>query len=596
MLRAAVITVLVLATGGFFVYGGGENGSFYLLSGKGRVPSLSPVSSFFKGRMLREGFPGKTVLGKRVPRRIIAVALDPVGAVPYAATKFTLHRWSGGRWTMVPLKGVNPYATITAVLARKGRLWIGTGCYGVYHLRGRRWIRLKRGLPGEGLARRRHFFETVTSLELGPDGTLFAGCHFGRGVYRLRRGFGRWQKIPGSGKIFRTACLMAGKQGLAAHDGTRWHILKGSPDRRKLRDTIRFIASMRYPAAVLIRGKAFAVSKELVPDRKVRYKKVRGKRALYFNPWRSKVSILKRYIPLMKKKGLNALVVDVKDDFGRVLYRGRVPAARKTGAYYPRLQVKRLVRLCRNRGIYLIARMVTFKDPKMWRYRRGRYAIRDRYSGGAWQPGGRERWVNPFSPFVRKYNIDLAKEVLSLGFDEIQFDYIRFPTDGPIYRTLYPGRGKGAWKVDALENFLAAAKRELPGPFSVDIYGFNAWYPLGRWMGQDIALYAAYADAISPMHYPSHFDRGFRNGKGRIRRVYEILKHGTLRPRVFTGKAVIRSWIQTFRWHAYGYGPGYWERQIKGVIAGGENGYLFWDAASRYGLLGRVRSYKALKE
>jgi len=591
----SVIAVLVFAMDGFLIYGK-QATSIYLLSGQGSLPRLSPSQRFLTGRPLRRGFPIKVLLGRRIPRRVIAVALDPVGGVPYAATRFTLHRWSSERWHAVALKGVNPYATITAVLVRSGRIWIGTGCYGVYRLQGRRWIRLQRGLPGEGAVRGRRFFETVTALGLDEDGMLYAGFHFGGGVYRLCPGQRVWRKVAGSRGIFRVASLTAGRGWAAAHDGKRWRILVGRAERGVLQESSSLIAGAKYPLAVVRRGKSVAVTCDPVSLPGTRYPQVRGKRGLYFNPWRSKASILRHYIRLMEGKGLNALVIDVKDDFGRVLYKGNLPVAHGLGSYYPVLQVKRLVRLCKKEGIYLIARMVTFKDPVMWRYQGGRYAVRDRYTGGFWHPGGRERWVNPFSPFVRKYNIDLAKEVLSLGFDEIQFDYIRFPTDGPLYRTHYPGRSKEAWKVDALENFLAQARRELDGPFSVDIYGFNAWYALGRWMGQDVAMYALYADVISPMHYPSHFDRDFRNEQGRIRRAYEILKHGTLRPLVLTGGAVIRSWIQTFRWHAYGYGPGYWERQIKGVIAGGENGYLFWDAASRYGLLSRVRSYNALKE
>jgi hypothetical protein len=194
----------------------------------------------------------------------------------------------------------------------------------------------------------------------------------------------------------------------------------------------------------------------------------------------------------MKTKGYNTLVIDVKDDFGRVLYAGKLALAREVRAYVPLLRISHIVNLCKKEGIHLVARMVTFKDPKLWAHQGGKHAVRDRHSGGVWYPAGPERWVNPFSPVVRRYNIDLAREVLSLGFNEIQFDYIRFPTDGPTSRAHYPGQAAGAWKVDAIENFLAEARASITGPISVDVYGFNAWFALGAWMGQDISLIAGY--------------------------------------------------------------------------------------------------------
>lgn len=576
--------------GGFSVYGT-DLTDRQLTAPAGSFPRLA---SGGKERVLRAGFPEKIVLGRRIPRRVIALALDRADGTPYAATKFTLHRWDGHRWRTVGLKGMNIYATITAVLAHRGMLWVGTGCYGVYRRLGKRWYRTSAGLPGEGLAHRRQFHETVTALEMSKKGTVYAGLHFRRGIFSFSPAGKSWRKEPLSAVPLRVCGLYHDGKRLSLHDGSRWRGLSGANGGFTGSPVVRTGSAV----ALRRRGRTVSLTRDWIPRRKSKIDpRVKGKRGLYFNPWRSRPAVLKQYIRLMKKKGYNALVIDVKDDFGRVLYSGKVPLARRVGAYVRRLDIKGIVALCRKENIWLIARMVTFKDPKLWRYAKNRYAIRDRYTGGVWNPESREKWVNPFLSAVRQYNIDLAGEVLALGFDEIQFDYIRFPTDGPIYRTAYPGRVDGAWKTDALENFLARARKELKGPISVDIYGFNAWYALGRWMGQDVSLYAAYADVISPMHYPSHFDRHFRAERGRIEQSYEILKHGTLRPRVLTGgRAVIRSWIQAFRWRAYGYGPAYWERQIKGIIAGGENSYLLWDAASRYGLLGRVRPFSVLKK
>lgn len=552
---------------------GAPDGGFPRLFSPGKGP----------GKTLGEGFPTRTIRGRVLPRRILACAIDPADRTLYLATKFTLHRRDGAVWTAVPLSGVNPYATITAVLADRGRLWIGTGCYGVYRLSGGRWQQLAAGLPGEGSPPRRQFYETVTALALGEDGTLYAGLHFGGGVWRLPAGATAWRAVA-TAPVARVAALHPAAGSVAVHDGSRW-LDAGVP-----------LPSVAGSFAFLKGKTVVAFSRDSVPATGIRHQQVREMRGLYFNPGRARPEVLAHYIRRMKPKGYNALVIDVKDDFGRVLYAGKVPLAVAARAYVPLLRISQIVDLCKKEGIHLVARMVTFKDPKLWAHQGGKYAVRDLHTGGFWNPAGTERWVNPFSPVVRSYNIDLAREVLALGFNEVQFDYIRFPTDGPVARAHYPGQEAGAWKIDAIENFLAEARGRIPGPVSVDIYGFNAWYALGAWMGQDISMIAGYVDAISPMHYPSHFDRDFRAEEGIARQPFNILKFGTLRPRILTGgRTEIRSWIQAFSWRAPGYGPGYWEQQIKGIIAGGGNGYLLWDAASGYPLLDRVRSFAALK-
>lgn len=569
--------------GGFFVSGAKSVQETILLGAPdGGYPRLfSPGSG--PGKMLKDGFPSRTIRGRALARRVLACAIDPADRTPYIATKFTLHRWDGSRWTTVPLSGVNPYATITAVLADRGRLWIGTGCYGVYRLSGGRWQQLAAGLPGEGSPLRRQFYETVTALAAGEDGTLYAGLHFGGGVWQLPAGAAAWRAVAAA-PVARVAALHPAAGSVAVHDGDKW------------RGTAVLLPGMAGSFAFLQGKTAVGFTRDSVPGAGSRHPQVREKRGLYFNPGRARPEVLAHYIRRMKDRGYNTLVIDVKDDFGRVLYPGRVPLAVEARAYVPLLQIGRITDLCKKEGIHLVARMVTFKDPKLWACRGGKYAVRDRYSGGLWHPAGAEHWVNPFSAEVRQYNIDLAREVLALGFNEIQFDYIRFPTDGPVSRAHYPGQEAGEWKIDAIENFLAEARERVPGPISVDIYGFNAWYALGAWMGQDISLIAGYVDAISPMHYPSHFDRDFRAEEGIARQPFNILKYGTIRPLILTGgRTEIRSWIQAFSWRAPGYGPGYWEEQIKGIIAGGGNGYLLWDAASGYPLLDRVRSFAALK-
>jgi hypothetical protein len=175
------------------------------------------------------------------------------------------------RWRLVPLSGVNPYATITAVLADRGRLWIGTGCYGVYQLSGGRWRQLAAGLPGEGRAARRQFYETVTALATGRDGVLYAGLHFGGGVWRLPAGSAVWSAVPAL-SVARVAALHPVTNGVAVHDGKNWHG-----------------AAVRLPGVAgsfaFCQGKAaVAFTRDPIPATPIRHPEVRGKRGSTSTP------------------------------------------------------------------------------------------------------------------------------------------------------------------------------------------------------------------------------------------------------------------------------------------------------------------------
>jgi hypothetical protein len=121
-----------------------------------------------------------------------------------------------------------------------------------------------------------------------------------------------------------------------------------------------------------------------------------------------------------------------------------------------------------------------------------------------------EYWVDPFSEEVWEYNVAIARELVSRGFDEIQFDYIRFPTDGEnLGNARYRWQEAGMDKESALMSFLSYARSHIQAPISIDIYGANGWYRTGARTGQDVELLARYVDVICPMFYPSHFEQGF---------------------------------------------------------------------------------------
>ncbi len=143
-----------------------------------------------------------------------------------------------------------------------------------------------------------------------------------------------------------------------------------------------------------------------------------------------------KYFALMKSQGLDSLVVDMKDDYGRLRFTPRSPLLATSSSAGEILDIESFAAEAKAQGIYLIARIVVFKDETLYKWKNGTFAVRDAVTGLPWRgvkPDGQpiqEFWVDPYSTDVWRYNVEIAKEVTNRGFDEVQFDYIRFPTDG----------------------------------------------------------------------------------------------------------------------------------------------------------------------
>ena len=199
-----------------------------------------------------------------------------------------------------------------------------------------------------------------------------------------------------------------------------------------------------------------------------------------------------------------------------------------------------------------------------------------------------EHWVDPYSEAVWDHNIAIAKEVQGLGVDEIQFDYIRFPTDGDLSTISYRHQKAGMVRFDALESFLAKARQALHVPISTDLYGFNSWHRKGHWNGQSIELVSRYVDVIAPMYYPSHFPSDFLKALPYIERAKKIYEEGTWRSAaIVEGRSVIRPYVQAFR--IYGelkmtpaeY-TNYLRVQLEGSTAAAASGFTLWNASNDY--------------
>lgn len=297
---------------------------------------------------------------------------------------------------------------------------------------------------------------------------------------------------------------------------------------------------------------------------------------------------LKPLIDLVDSTELNAMVLNVKDDWGNLTFAADLPIAKEAGAVHAELgDVKALTRRLHEKGIYAIARVVTFKDawvPKA----RPNLAVANA-SGGIWKDYNGVTWLNPYSREAWDYIVSVAREAALAGFDEVQFDYVRFPTDGDLSAIRYPGQD-GRSREQVIGDFLAYARQELR-PYgiwvSADVFGMVTSVPDDQGIGQQLEAVSTGVDFLSPMVYPSHYERGNLGVANPNAMPYETVNRSMLDVKErwekagLTGKVTMRPWLQDFSW-GHPYGPKEVRAQIQATYDAGFDQWLLWNAANEY--------------
>jgi hypothetical protein len=286
---------------------------------------------------------------------------------------------------------------------------------------------------------------------------------------------------------------------------------------------------------------------------------------------------------------VNAVVLDVKEGAGDVVWPSQVPLAKQIGAYKPRgIPPDELIRICRERQLYCIARMVVFKDNRLGR---ARPDLALHYSDGSVLIAGNEIWMNPAKKEVWDYDLALAKELSGLGFDEVQFDYIRYPgSPTPLEFGTVESR------LENIRQFLETAAqmfKPLPAFFSGDVFGLTLATEDEQGIGQRLEIDAPYLDYISPMMYPSTWHYainlwgtgfGIKNCTNAYACPYDIIRYGTVtaRKRINSDWTLIRPWLQAYR--DTGFGSPQYILQKKGAEDADSAGWLFWNNQGIYDL------------
>lgn len=240
-------------------------------------------------------------------------------------------------------------------------------------------------------------------------------------------------------------------------------------------------------------------------------------RGLHLTSWIAGMSgSLDRLIALIRQSELNAMVVDLKEADGVVAYNSNLKTIRDLGTVEERISnLDKILTLLDANKIYSIARICVFKDTLLADAHPD-LAVKDKKSGGVWHDKKGQAWMDPYNKKVWDYNLSIAIEAASRGFKEIQFDYVRFPSDGLISDCVYPARNSesDSRHYEVIRNFLAYARQKL-SPYGVkisaDVFGLTCSANDDMNIGQVIEQIAKEVDYVCPMVYPSHYYRGAYN-------------------------------------------------------------------------------------
>jgi hypothetical protein len=298
-----------------------------------------------------------------------------------------------------------------------------------------------------------------------------------------------------------------------------------------------------------------------------------------------------RVLDLVARTELNAVVIDVKGDRGWIPYRTTVPSALEAGTQGPVIlkDFDGMLAELRGRGVYTIARIVTFKDQVLATHR-PELAIIDTRTGRPWIDRESLAWVDPFRTEVWDYNLAIAREAIRKGFDEVQFDYVRFPTDGKLAAARYSRPNTKENRLATIAGFLERARRELgpTGAFvAADVFGYTAFNENDTDIGQRIEELVPHLDYICPMVYPSGYHVGIPGYRNPVAHPYPVVHESVrlIRKRAAGLPVQVRPWIQDFKDYAFDrriFGVPEIRAQIKAAYDAGGQGFMLWNPKNDY--------------
>ncbi|BFL77569.1 hypothetical protein ACUXIQ_001782 [Staphylococcus hominis] len=337
-------------------------------------------------------------------------------------------------------------------------------------------------------------------------------------------------------------------------------------------------------------------------ENKVDYPKD-GVKGIYVTSNSTQGKKMDELVKFIKDSNLNTMVIDVKDDTGNITMKLNTGNKQVDKNTLDIVDGKKLLKKLHDNNIYPIARIVTFKDTKLanehpeWTFKNS--------DGSVWTNGKGDSFVNPFMKEVWKYDIDVAKAAAKAGFQDIQFDYVRFPegfenqADSLTYnKGEYKNSqmSSGDQRVDTITKFLEYANKELKPMgvnVSADVFGYSALVENAPGIGQSFPKISKNVDAISSMIYPSHWSNGDFGLQAPDTEPYKtvnryIQKENSLLDTLGKDKPISRPWIQDFTASYLGagnyidYDAKAISEEVQALKDNGVNEFLLWNAGNDY--------------
>ncbi len=332
-------------------------------------------------------------------------------------------------------------------------------------------------------------------------------------------------------------------------------------------------------------------------------------KAVYMSSWvAASPTPLKRVMDLIDTTEVNAVVLDIKDATGRISFLTEDPIVKATGSPENRIKnIREFINELHAKNIYVIGRISTFQDPYLTKVK-PEWAITKKSDGTVWKDRKGLSFLDPANNEVSNYLVALANSSYEAGFDEINFDYIRYPSDGNIkdinYRLTTDANGVTATRADNIEKFIKLVNQEIRAKHpeaktSADLFGLTTTEKTDMGIGQVLEKALPYFDYIGPMIYPSHYAKGEYGIANPSIKPYETIMKALAGAKAKiaavqadpnvpqdikdrTRYEKIRPWIQDFSINGVTYTADMVKAQMKATYDSGLDSWMMWDPSNKY--------------
>ena len=319
-------------------------------------------------------------------------------------------------------------------------------------------------------------------------------------------------------------------------------------------------------------------------------------KAIYMTSWVAGTpSFREKLVKIADETEINAIIIDIKDYTGKIAFKVDDPLLQEVGSVENRISdVREFIKRLHDKDIYVMGRISVFQDP-YYVSKYPEFAVKRESDGEVWEDYKGISWLDAGSKEVWDYVVAIAKESYKIGFDELNFDYIRFPSDGDMYDIYYPFSEEKVLadpnygKAEVIRNFfkyLDSEMKDTDAVLSADLFGMVTTNPDDLNVGQVLEYAEPYFDYIAPMVYPSHYPWGFNGWENPNKEVYGVVKYSMDKAvermlSASTSPQKLRPWLQDFD-----YGGNYdiaeVRAQIQAVYDAGLTSWMLWAPSNVY--------------